>query len=513
MANNVFILAAFFLYLIMMIVIGARCSANTKNTEDFYLGGRQLNGWVAAMSAQAADMSGWLLMGLPGAIYLYGLGEAWIGIGLFIGTTLNWLIVSKRIRRYTIKANNAITLPMFFENRYRDKSRFLLGISSGFIALFFLVYTASAFASGGKLISAVFGLDYHAAATIGALVILVYTFLGGFMAVCETDFIQGLLMLVGLFMVPIVACITLGFDNVSPLLEQSGVTGGVASFSNIMEDGGEPIRAVTIISNLGWGLGYFGMPHILTKFMAVSNEKELQKSKVIAIVWVAISLSFACLIGWCGRAYMMPEVLDGTNAEKIFIRMIMKMFTSQFALPLIGGVFLCGILAAIMSTADSQLLITSCSLTEDIYRGIINPKAPEKTALNLSRYTVLVVAIVAYIIAWDPNSSVMGLVSNAWAGLGATFGPVVLLSLFWRRANRQGAIAGMLGGGLTVIVWDYLPLIGGKTIGGVTGLYSLIPGFFLGLLAMYAVSLATPAPSEEIVKEFDEVANLKEGEI
>ena len=389
MGNNIFILAAFFLYLIIMIVIGARCSANTKNTEDFYLGGRQLNGWVAAMSAQAADMSGWLLMGLPGAIYLYGLGEAWIGIGLFIGTTLNWLIVSKRIRRYTIKANNAITLPMFFENRYRDKSRFLLGISSGFIALFFLVYTASAFASGGKLISAVFGLDYHAAATIGALVILVYTFLGGFMAVCETDFIQGLLMLVGLFMVPIVACITLGFDNVSPLLEQSGVTGGVASFSNIMEDGGEPIRAVTIISNLGWGLGYFGMPHILTKFMAVSNEKELQKSKVIAIVWVAISLSFACLIGWCGRAYMMPEVLDGTNAEKIFIRMIMKMFTSQFALPLIGG----------------------------------------------------------------------------------------------------------------------------KTIGGVTGLYSLIPGFFLGLLAMYAVSLATPAPSEEIVKEFDEVANLKEGEI
>ncbi len=223
MGNNIFILAAFFLYLIIMIVIGARCSANTKNTEDFYLGGRQLNGWVAAMSAQAADMSGWLLMGLPGAIYLYGLGEAWIGIGLFIGTTLNWLIVSKRIRRYTIKANNAITLPMFFENRYRDKSRFLLGISSGFIALFFLVYTASAFASGGKLISAVFGLDYHAAATIGALVILVYTFLGGFMAVCETDFIQGLLMLVGLFMVPIVACITLGFDNVSPLLEQSGV--------------------------------------------------------------------------------------------------------------------------------------------------------------------------------------------------------------------------------------------------------------------------------------------------
>ena len=508
-----YILLAFFLYLVMMIVIGARCSANTKNTEDFYLGGRQLGAWVAAMSAQAADMSGWLLMGLPGAIYLYGLGEAWIGIGLFIGTTLNWLIVAKPLRRYTIKAGNAITLPAFFENRYRDKSRVLLGVSSTFIILFFLVYTASAFASGGKLLSAVFGLDYHTACTIGALVILVYTFLGGFMAVCETDFVQGLLMLVGLFAVPIIACVTLGFDHIGPMLEQTGVAGGVQSFSNIMEDGGEPIRFVTIISNLGWGLGYFGMPHILTKFMAVSNEQELKKSKVIAIIWVAISLSFACLIGWCGRAYMLPEILDGTNSEKIFINMIMKMFTSQFSLPIIGGIFLCGIMAAIMSTADSQLLITSCSLTEDLYRGIINPKAPEKTALNLSRYSVLAVAIVAYLIAWNPNSSIMGLVSNAWAGFGSTFGPVVLLSLFWRRANRQGAIAGMLGGGLTVIVWDYLPLISGKTIGSATGLYSLIPGFAIGLAAMVIVSLVTPEPSEEIVREFDEVKNLKEGEV
>ena len=513
MSVNFYILAAFFLYLIMMIVIGARCSANTKNTEDFYLGGRQLNGWVAAMSAQAADMSGWLLMGLPGSIYLYGLGEAWIGIGLFIGTALNWIIVSKKLRRYTIKAQNAITLPAFFENRYEDKSRVLLGVSSVFIVLFFLVYTASAFASGGKLISAVFGLDYHAAATIGALVILVYTFLGGFMAVCETDFIQGLLMLVGLFAVPIIACVTLGFDRIGPALEQTGVAGGVASFSNIMEDGGEPIRFVTIISNLGWGLGYFGMPHILTKFMAVANEKELQKSKVIGIVWVAISLGMACLIGWCGRAYMLPEILDGTNAEKIFINMIMNMFTVQFALPLIGGVFLCGILAAIMSTADSQLLITSCSLTEDLYRGIFNPKASEKTALNLSRYSVLGVAIIAYLIAWDPNSSIMHLVSNAWSGFGSTFGPVVLLSLFWRRANREGAIAGMLGGGITVIIWDYIPLFGGQTIAGLTSLYSLIPGFAIGLISMVVVSLDTPEPPESVTRMFDEVTAMKDGEV
>ena len=508
--STTMIFASFILYLAMMIVIGAVTSAKTKNTEDFYLGGRRLSGWVAALSAQASDMSGWLLMGLPGAIFLLGLGESWIGIGLFIGTVLNWLLVSKRLRRYTIKAGNSITLPMFFENRYKDDTKQLLGASSVVIIIFFLVYTASAFASGGKLINAVFGLDYHAALTIGALVILVYTFLGGFTAVCTTDFIQGMLMLIGLLAVPILACMVLGFANVTPLIEASGVTGGVASFSNIMEDGGEPIRFVTIISNLGWGLGYFGMPHILTRFMAVSSEKELDKSKVIAIVWVAISLSMACFIGWFGRAYMMPEGLAEGEHEKIFIYMILKLFTEHFHLALIGGIFLCGILAAIMSTADSQLLCTASSLTEDLYRGILNPKASEENALALSRYSVLAVAILAYLIAWDPNSSIMGLVSNAWAGLGSAFGPVVLLSLFWKRANKSGAFAGMIGGGLTVIIWDYIPLIGGKTIGSATALYSLIPGFAIGLLAMVLVSLATPEPSAEIVKEFEEVAAMRE---
>jgi len=511
--SRTFIFIAFLLYLTMMIVIGAISSVHTKSTEDFYLGGRKLNGWVAALSAQASDMSGWLLMGLPGSIYMFGLGEAWIGIGLFIGTVANWLLVSKRLRRYTIKAGNAITLPAFFENRYRDKSRVLLGVSSAFIVIFFLVYTASAFASGGKLISAVFGLSYSAALTIGALVILVYTFLGGFTAVCETDFIQGMLMLVGLLAVPIIACVVLGSANIVPLLEESGVAGGVSSFSNVMEDGGEPIRFVTIISNLAWGLGYFGMPHILTRFMAVSSEKELDKSKVIAIVWVAISLFMACFIGWFGRAYMMPEVLEGGRQENIFILMILKLFTEHFHLALVGGVFLCGILAAIMSTADSQLLCTASSLSEDIYRGIINPKAPEKTALALSRYSVLGVAIVAYLIAWDPNSSIMGLVSNAWSGFGSTFGPVVLLSLFWKRANRSGAIAGMLGGGLTVILWDYIPIVGGQTIGGATALYSLIPGFAMGLICMVAASLATPEPDAEIQQEFDSVAAMKPEEL
>lgn len=506
--TTLMIFISFIAYLILMIVIGAACSANTKNTEDFYLGGRKLNGWVAALSAQASDMSGWLLMGLPGAIYMSGLGEAWIGIGLLIGTTMNWFIVSRRLRRYTIKAGNAITLPAFFENRYRDHSRVLLGISSGFIVLFFLVYTASAFASGGKLVSTVFGIDYHVATTIGALVILVYTFLGGFMAVCETDFIQGLLMLSGLLAVPILACVIVGAENAASLIQASGAAGGAASFSNIWEDGGRAISPVTIISNLGWGLGYFGMPHILTRFMAVSSERELRKSRVIATVWVVLSLSFACFIGWLGRAYMMPTVLEGADAENVFIRMILKLFTEHYALPLIAGVFLCGILAAIMSTADSQLLITASSLTEDIYRGILNPKASEKSALSLSRYCVFGVAILAYLIAWNPESSIMGLVSNAWAGFGAAFGPVVLLSLFWRRANRAGAIAGMLSGGFTVIIWDYIPLLAGQTPGIATGLYSLIPGFAAGLLAMTVVSLLTPAPEEEILREFDAVNQM-----
>lgn len=508
--NMICIFISFIVYLLLMIGIGAYCSVNTKNTEDFYLGGRKLNGWVAALSAQASDMSGWLLMGLPGAIYLYGLGEAWIAVGLFLGTTLNWMVVAGRLRRYTICAGNAITLPVFFENRYRDKSRILLGVSSVFIILFFLVYTASAFASGGKLVSAVFGLDYHVAVTIGALVILVYTFLGGFMAVCETDFVQGMLMLAGLLAVPLLAYCAIGSTQTQSLIEQSGVAGGSVSFSNPFMDNGKPIGLVTIVSNLGWGLGYFGMPHILTRFMAVSSERELKKSKVIATVWVVISLSFACFIGWIGRAYMMPNVLFENESENIFIRMIIKLFTERYALPMIGGVFLCGILAAIMSTADSQLLITSSALTEDLYRGILNPKASEKTALMLSRYSVFTVAILAYLIAWNPESSIMGLVSNAWAGFGSTFGPVVLLSLFWRRANRNGAVAGMIFGGLTVIVWDYFPLVDGNTIGQATGLYSLIPGFFLGFFSMVLFSLLTPKPSADILKEFDAVEKMEE---
>lgn len=505
----IWVLVAFGAYLIGMIMIGAGYAKTTKNTEDYFLGGRGLNGWVAALSAQASDMSGWLLMGLPGAIYLSGLGEAWIAVGLFIGTVCNWVIISKRLRRYTIVADNSLTLPAYFENRFEDRSKVLLLVSSIFIVVFFLVYTASALAAGGKLFNVVFGLDYQVALTIGALVILIYTFLGGFMAVCVTDFIQGMLMLVGLFLVPILALAIVSPSSLGEILNQSGVAGGTGSYLNLMQSGGKQIRAVSIISNLGWGLGYCGMPHILTRFMAISSEKELKKSRVIGIVWVAVSLTMACFLGVIGRAYLMPEVLGTAatgSAENVFIRLIMKLFTQDLALPFIGGIFLCGILAAIMSTADSQLLVTASSVAEDIYKGVVNPKAKDVKVLAISRFTVIVVAVAAYFIAWNPNSSIMGLVSNAWAGFGATFGPVVVLSLFWKRCNRAGAIAGMVGGGLTVIIWDYIPLFGGSTLGAATGLYSLVVGFAVALAAIVIASLLTKEPSQRMIEQFDRVA-------
>lgn len=509
----VWVLIAFGVYLVGMILIGAGYAKKTKSTEDYFLGGRGLNGWVAALSAQASDMSGWLLMGLPGAIYLAGTGECWIAIGLFIGTVFNWMMISSRLRRYTIEANNSLTLPAYFENRFNDKSKILLAVSSVFIVIFFLVYTASALAAGGKLFNVVFGLDYQVALTIGAIVILVYTFLGGFMAVCVTDFIQGMLMLSGLFIVPILALTIVSPSNLVSLIGESGVAGGAESYMNLFQSGGKNISAVSIISSLGWGLGYCGMPHILTRFMAISSEKELRKSRVIGIVWVAISLGFACGVGVIGRAYLYPTIL-GTeatgSAENVFIKIIMKVFTQDLAFPFIGGIFLCGILAAIMSTADSQLLVTAASVSEDIYKGVVNPKAEDGKVLALSRVTVIIVAALAYIIALNPNNSIMGLVSNAWAGFGAAFGPLVLLSLFWRRCNRAGAIAGMLSGGLAVIVWDYVPLVNGATLGTVTGLYSLVVGFALSCAVIFAVSLATKEPAKETLEVFDRVKSYKE---
>ncbi len=500
----VWVLIAFGVYLVGMIVIGAMYMSRNNSSEDYFLGGRSLNGFVAALSAQASDMSGWLLMGLPGSIYALGTGQAWIGIGLFLGTVANWLLISGRLRKYTIRANNSLTLPEFFQNRYHDKKKVLLGVSSVVIVIFFLVYTASALASGGKLFNSIFGVDYHIALAIGATVILIYTFMGGFLAVCVTDFIQGTLMLIALLIIPILAYCIVGGSNVESLLTSTGVNAG--SFMNLFQENGTSITAVSIISSLAWGLGYCGMPHILVRFMAVKDEKELKKSKVVGIVWVALSLLFACFIGVIGRAYLAPDVLTGGATEDVFIEMIKRVFINDIRVPFIAGLFLCAILAAIMSTADSQLLVTASAVAEDLYKGIFHKEASEKQVLNLSRVVVIIVAVLAFIIAWDPESSVMGLVSDAWAGFGAAFGPIVLMSLFWKRTNLKGAVTGIISGAAVVIIWDYLPIINGAKIGDVTGLYSLVPGFFISLLAIVIVSLCTEEPSDEIKQEFDDVA-------
>lgn len=504
------IIIAFVCYLALMIGIGIWSMKKTNDANDYFLGGRGLSGPVAALSAQASDMSGWLLMGLPGSVYALGTGQAWIAIGLGLGTIANWLIIAKPLRSYTIVANNSMTLPEFFGNRYHDDKKLLLGISSVIIVIFFLVYTASALASGGKLFNTVFGVDYHIALFIGAIVILVYTFLGGFLAVCTTDFIQGMLMLIGILVVPIIAWGFVGGD-LANLIGQSGMNS--EHYMSLMYNGDHPITIVEILSNLAWGLGYCGMPHILVRFMAIKNEKELKKSSVIAIVWVVISLSFAVVIGIVGRAFLLPTILgegSAASTECVFIEMIQKVFTEYLPLPFVGGIFICGILAAIMSTADSQLLVCSSSVSADIYKDIMNPEASDDTVLKIGRITTIAVAILAFFIAWNPNSSIMGLVSDAWAGLGSAFGPLVVMSLFWKRTNLQGAIAGLISGAAFVIIWDYIPLMGGQTLGSATGIYSLLLGFFVSLIFIIVVSLATKAPDESILAEFEEYKKYKE---
>ncbi len=500
---NVWLLIAFILYLAMMVGIGALYSKKNTNSEDYFLGGRSLGGFVAALSAQASDMSGWLLMGLPGAIFLSGIsGDGWVALGLLVGTALNWIIVASPLRRYTILAGNSVTLPMFFENRYGDKKKILMTVSSIIIAFFFVVYTASAFAAGGKLFGSVFGIDYTLALSIGAVVILAYTFMGGFKAVCTTDFIQGTLMIVALLAVPIAALAIMNGQGLT--VTQGLVDNGVentGAFTSLFTG----TTAASIISGFGWGLGYFGMPHILVRFMAVKDEKEMGKSKVVAISWVTLSLVFACVIGVVGRAFMNFDSIMEAGTERIFIEMIKRIFVEDIHASLIAGIFLCGILAAIMSTADSQLLVSASAIAEDIYKGVIKKDADDKTVLNLSRIAIVVIAVVAYIIALDPDSSVMTLVSDAWAGLGAAFGPLVLMSLFWRRTNLPGAVAGLISGALTVIIWDYIPFVGGATLGSTTGLYSLALGFPISLICIVIVSLATKEPDKDILATFDKV--------
>lgn len=517
--NNIIVLCAFIAYMIIMIVIGFVCSKGNKNNEDYFLGGRNLGSWTAAMSAQASDMSGWLLMGLPGAVYLAGTGEAWIAVGLLIGTILNWYIVSARLRKYTIVAGNSLTIPSFFKNRYRDHKNIIKIVSASIIAVFFTVYTASAFSSGAKLFATLFSdsasgdENYNRVYVIGlivaAVVILVYTFMGGFKAVCTTDLIQGLMMIVAILTVPVLAYAILTFDtSFSSALAAKGVE-QPAQFLNFFVNGdGTPVSAVSIISNLAWGLGYFGMPHILVRFMAVKSNEEIKKSRKIAVVWVIISLTASCLIGLIARGYLTAQ-LDDATSESVFIRTIQQLFSGNGVLIFIGGIFLCGILAAIMSTADSQLLVTASAVSEDLYKGAVKKNASEKSSLLVGKIAVAVVAVIAFFIALNPKSSIMGLVSDAWAGFGSAFGPVVLLALFWKRSTLSGAISGMATGALTVIIWDYIPLVNCQTLYAATNLYSLVVGFGLALIVNVIVSLLSKKPSKEIMDEFDSIKNIE----
>lgn len=498
MEFNIYTVIAFGLYALIILAIGIWSFKRSKNMSDYFLGGRQLGSWTTAISAQASDMSGWLLMGLPGSILVGGMTQSWIAIGLFLGTYLNWLIIASRLRKMSYAAGDAITIPEYLQKRFFSDSPIVRFVCAVIIFFFFLIYTASAFSGGAKLFNFVFGTDYTLSLTIGALIIISYTFLGGFLAVCWTDLIQGLLMFAALVVVPVVMLFRIpdmgaAFDSA---LNAGAVTDYYFSFLKA-PDGS--LAVTTIVSGLAWGLGYFGMPHILVRFMAIKSSDMIKRSRLIATIWVFVTLGAAVLVGVFGMMFLHnpenAELLAKFNAlgdsEKIF------MFLSSSLLPaLIAGVVLSAILAAIMSTADSQLLVTSSAVTNDMFK-LFKKNASEKTLMWISRGTVILVAVIAYIIALDQNSSVMGLVSYAWAGLGAAFGPAMLLSLFWKRMTIQGAVAGIITGGASVIIWEELPLFRDdvsavtKTLNDVTGVYSLLPAFVLAMAAVIVVSLAT----------------------
>lgn len=488
MSDQVGVLIAFFIYLMSMLLIGLIYYRKTENLSDYVLGGRSLNGWVTALSAQASDMSGWLLLGLPGYAYASGLEAIWIAIGLGVGTYLNWKFIAKRLRKYTEAAGDSLTLSEYFQNRFHDSSNVLRVASAIVIFVFFTIYTASGLVAGGKLFSTVFDIPYMTALTVGALVVISYTFLGGFMAVCWTDFFQGLLMLLALIIVPYKAFVIIG--------GMDGLVGGLTAVNpNTLDfmtsSVGEALSGISIISLLAWGLGYFGQPHILTRFMAISSASEIKKARRVAMVWVTISLFAALVIGLVGRVFLDSGLASGAE-ETVFMVMVGELFPS-----LLAGFLLAAILAAIMSTADSQLLVTSSALTEDIYR-IFKREASEKELLMVSRMSVVGVAIIAYIFAMNPQSSVLDLVSYAWAGFGAGFGPTVIMSLFWKRMNKNGALAGIIVGGLTVLIWKQLS-------GGIFDLYEIVPGMIASFIAIYVGSLMSSAPAQAVQDQFDSV--------
>lgn len=500
------IIIAIVLYLALMVGIGAWYSKKNKNTDDFYLGGRKLGPLVTAMSAEASDMSSYLLMGLPGLAVVYGIAEAsWTAIGLAVGTYVNWLLVAKRIRLYSHKIN-AVTIPEFFAKRFHDNAKVLSLIAALIIIIFFVPYTASGFSACGKLFSSLFGVDYQIAMIISAVVIVLYTTLGGFSAASTTDLIQSIVMTVALFVV-------VGFGvsqagGVHAVLENASQLPAYFSLTSTGDGAGgtTPYGGLTIVSTLAWGLGYFGMPHILLRFMAIEDSKKLKTSRRIASVWVVISMAVAIFIGTVGVGMIGAGVLDGGfDGERVIIE-ISKLLSTYGIFPaLAAGVILSGILAATMSTADSQLLAASSSASQDIFISFFRVKLSQKKAMLIARTSVVLISVIGVIIALDENSSIFRVVSFAWAGFGAAFGPLVLFSLFWKRTNKAGAVAGMVTGGAMVFIWKYII----AKLSPVLNIYELLPAFILSSLAIVAVSLLTKAPDKSITDEFDAVKAMQ----
>lgn len=494
------VLIAFLLYLAGMLAIGFYFSNKSKKMSDYFLAGRNLGGWVTAMSAQASDMSGWLLMGLPGAAYATGMGNYWIAIGLGIGTILNWILVAKPLRRFTEVCGDSITIPQYLQNRFKADSPLIRVVCAIVIFIFFLVYTTSAFVSGGKLFQVVFNIDptnetyTKAAVIISALIIITYTFMGGFNAVAWTDFVQGILMFVTIVALPIaLVSNTPNFsadllNSTQKIVAEGADASGYMSLTSNMS-------GIDIISNLAWAFGYFGMPHILVRFMAIKDTKEVKKSAAIAIIWVVISLTAAVLIGVLGRVYLDSQnvALSSSEQELIFIKTVKMLFPS-----FLGGIFLSAVLASIMSTADSQLLVTASAVVNDFYTVVVKKEASEKKLMWISRIAVMLVSVIACILALNPNDSIMGIVSNAWAGFGAAFGPAIVFSLYWKRLTLKGTAAGIIGGAATVLIWEYI-LPDAVTM----GLYSIIPGVIVSVLLTVIVSLIDKEPSQEIQQLFE----------
>ncbi len=514
--NTIQILVAMIIYMAAVIVIGlVYAKRANKNSEEYFLGGRSLGPWVTAMSAEASDMSGWLLMGLPGVAYWCGLADAfWTAFGLAVGTYVNWLIVSKRLRRYSVRANNSITLPEFFSNRFREEKKTIMLISAVFILIFFTVYASSCFVTCGKLFSTLFGTSYVSMMILGAAFVLIYTILGGFLAESASDFMQAIVMIIALGVIVVLGTVNAG--GIGAVFENAGDIPGFMEFFGLatptldangqqLVEAGKPVFGaaadygfLTVCSMMAWGLGYFGMPQVLLRFMAIRKEEELNRSRRIAMIWVVISLAVAVFIGIVGRQLFPVAHLTKSAAENIFITL-----ATSFLPPIVAGFVMAGILAATISSSDSYLLIAASALSKNIYQGVCKKDATDKQVMTMSRITLLVLAAIGIVIALDENSVIFQIVSFAWAGFGATFGPLMLFSLFWKRINKPGAIVGMISGAGMVFLWKLVI----SKLGGAFAIYELLPAFIFSSVCIVVVSLLTKAPSKEIEEDFDAVCN------